>query len=187
MSGLNQQELINNLSWTVERNCDSEDEITVFRIYFSEFEDSALDFIAEVDGQDRVFSHQSNDGISGCYVVTTLDELGNESPVSNKVCLDNCPLYDLPNTFTPNDDQANDLFTPRINRFIERVELEIYNKWGQVVFKTEDPQINWDGRNEGGKELAQGAYYYKARVFERRLSGIFEQDDIRVGYINLIR
>ena len=179
-------EFVNNLSWTAV-SCDNDDDIVQYNVYYSEFENGEFEFVGSVGQNSDVFTHQPDEGISGCYAVSTLDNAGNESRLSNIVCLDNCPLYELPNTFTPNGDGANDLFTPRVNRFIASIDMEVYNKWGQIVFSTDDPAINWDGTNTGGKELADGSYYYTTRVVERRLTGNFEQERIRTGYINLIR
>jgi gliding motility-associated-like protein len=102
--------------------------------------------------------------------------------------VDNCPLYDLPNTFTPNDDGKNDFFTPFPNyRFIAKVDFQLFNRWGNKVFSTTDAAIKWDGKNESGVDLAEGVYYYVCKVFEKRVEGIVEQQEVRKGYIELIR
>lgn len=133
------------------------------------------------------FFHKPGGGVAGCYGVTALDTLGNESDFSNIICLENCPNYNLPNTFTPNDDGANDLYRPRINRFISHIELEVFNQWGNKVFETEDPEINWDGKNLAGKELTEGVYYYICKVFEINSDGQEIQVNKLKGHINLIR
>jgi gliding motility-associated-like protein len=186
-TSINSQDFVNRLSWTPVSNCANIIGVATYNIYYAEFDGSEFQFLENVDGLETNYEHRPESGISGCYAMTSLDVLGNESTFSNVICLDNCPLYELPNTFTPNGDQSNDLFAPRINRFIDHIEMDIYNKWGQIVFSTDDPQINWDGTASNGRELAAGSYYYTARIFERRLSGIFEQDQVLVGYINLIR
>ena len=115
--------------------------------------------------------------LKGCYYITAVDRSGNESGPSNIVCIDNCPNYELPNAFTPNGDNVNDTFQaydnpfPRCPRFVEAVDITIYNRWGVAVFEynsatfTEnDIYINWDGRDQNGKELPSGTYYYSGNV-----------------------
>ncbi|MBK8081220.1 MAG: gliding motility-associated C-terminal domain-containing protein [Saprospiraceae bacterium] len=102
------------------------------------------------------YNHFSETGLAGCYFVTSVDSLGNESDSSNIVCLENCPLYLLPNTFTPNADNKNDLYKPLTNYFIEKVEFLVYNQWGNQVYSTHDPKLNWNGNNYQGKETCRG-------------------------------
>ena len=55
--------------------------------------------------------------------------------------------------FTPGDDSKNDLFTPFPYKFIESVDVTIFNRWGNIVFETKDPDINWDGKEmKSGKK-----------------------------------
>ncbi len=184
--GVGRDDFVNILSWD-NNLCSDDSDIEQYNVYYADNEDNSLKFIATANSSTRTFTHDPDNGISGCYAITTTDIMGNESNFSNKVCLDNCPLYELPNTFTPNGDGANDLFIPRVNRFIAKVDMEIYNKWGQVVFQTNDPNISWDGTNSAGRTLADGSYYYVSKVIESRLTGNFEQEKVRTGYINLIR
>jgi len=126
-------------------------------------------------------------GIAGCYAVTAVDTFFNESAFSNIVCIDNCPNYVLPNVFTPNGDGANDFFIPFPFRFVDRIELRVFNRWGNLVFETNDPAINWDGNDLSGNTLNEATYYYTCRVFESRLLGVQQQEEILSGYIELIR
>jgi len=68
----------------------------------------------------------------------------------------------IPNAFTPNNDGNNDIFRVRSN-FIDELELIIYNRWGQEVFRTTDKNGGWDG-TFNGKELAPDAYAYYLTV-----------------------
>jgi gliding motility-associated-like protein len=87
--------------------------------------------------------------------------------------VDNCPRYNLPNVFTPNGDEKNDLFVPMPGyRFIESINLHIYNRWGQEVFSTTDPAIRWDGVDAfTGHKLVNGVYFYICEVNEIYLAG----------------
>ena len=87
------------------------------------------------------------------------------------MCTENCPQYELPNIFTPNGDDKNDLLQPIKNRYVKSIALTVYNRWGNKVFSTDDPQINWNGKSDG-KKLSDGVYFYVCTVNEIYLSGI---------------
>lgn len=182
-------ELDNLLIWTNPNNgCPNQEVISEYRIYYAPTEGEELTFIGRTVAElDTFFIDQPGTSIAGCYAVSAVDEIGNESARSNVVCVDNCPNYELPNTFTPNGDNVNDLFRPYPYRFIERIELQVFNRWGQLVFETNNPDINWDGTNLNGEQLAEGVYYYTCSVFEQRVTGIVPRSDVLSGWIQLIR
>jgi gliding motility-associated-like protein len=110
--------------------------------------------------------------IAGCYAVTAIDSNGNESDKINIQCIDNCPIYAIPNVFTPNGDNVNDILIPFDYRFVESINLVIYNRWGVQVFSTNNPDILWDGTSQpNGDRVADGVYFYTCLVFERFLDG----------------
>jgi gliding motility-associated-like protein len=180
----------NLLSWTNPNAiCDGSDDAVAYRIWYAPSEGEAPSPLATQDGANNLqFTHLLEAGLAGCYAVSAIDSVGNESALSNIVCKDNCPLYELPNAFTPNGDTKNDLFKPFPGwRFVERVEMQIFNRWGNLVFETNDPNINWSGANEQGKELAEGTYFYVCKVFETRVGGITPRAGVLSGYVELLR
>ncbi len=179
----------NDLTWTNPILwCAETDDVVGYNIFYAPIMGANFEQIFSYDNPfDTTHVHQPEIGIAGCYVVTALDTLGNESEFSNVVCVDNCPLYELPNVFTPNGDGANDLFIPFTSRFVDRIEMQIFNRWGGLVHETNDPMINWDGKNLKGNDLAEGVYYYTCKVFETRVNGVVENSDILSGFIQLIR
>lgn len=68
----------------------------------------------------------------------------------------------LPNVFTPNGDGLNDYFHV-IYDFIESGEMDIYDRWGQNIFKTDDIIKGWDGTN-GTTPQEIGSYIYVVRA-----------------------
>lgn len=128
-----------------------------------------------------------NYSLAGCYRVTAIDSYYNESKFSNTVCVDNCPQYRLPNVFTPGDDDRNDFFRPFPDyRFIDSMEIVIRNRWGLEVFRTSDPNINWDGTDQNtGKPLAAGVYYYVCKLKYIRLKHL--EDAIVTGTVQILR
>ena len=75
--------------------------------------------------------------------------------------------FDMPNAFTPNGDQHNDVFKPVFRGDIfKEYHLSVYSRWGQRVFDTTTPGDGWDGEING-KPLESDVYLY---VFEYQLT-----------------
>jgi len=156
-----------------------------YKLYFAK--DSSNFSLLATDINIKEYIHYPQDGsLSGCYYVTAIDSIGNESASSDIVCAFNCPLYELPNTFTPNGDGFNDLFVPRLNRFIAKVDFKVYNQWGNLVFETTDPNLNWNGHDLKGNKLPDDVYYYTCRVYYDTIEGIENSEDLLRGHINMI-
>lgn len=123
--------------------------------------------------------------IAACYLITAIDSVGNESVVSDTACVDNCPKYELPNVFTPGSDGFNDIYGPFPYKFVESVEIKIFNRWGNLVFESTDPDILWDGKNQqSNKMCSNGTYYYICTVNEIYFEGI--QPRVIKGFIHLM-
>ena len=69
------------------------------------------------------------------------------------------PYVFIPNTFTPNDDGDNDYFKIEGN-FIEKAVISIYNRWGELVFFTENREEYWDGTYKNTPLDADTYAYY---------------------------
>lgn len=67
-------------------------------------------------------------------------------------------LY-IPNSFSPNGDEINDLFFTK-GKGVEEFAIRIYDRWGNLMFITEDINEGWDGKT-GGKDCEQGIYTYR--------------------------
>jgi len=75
----------------------------------------------------------------------------------------------IPNVFTPNGDNNNDLFVLQITgaNLIEALNVEVFNRWGEVVNVTNFQSFNnfsefsvWDGRTSAGSIASEGTYFY---------------------------
>ncbi|MEL6866605.1 MAG: gliding motility-associated C-terminal domain-containing protein [Bacteroidota bacterium] len=180
--------LQNELVW-VNPNflCEDTDDVVGYNVYYTALEGGEFQLIhSTLESFDTTHIHMPETGIAGCYAVTAIDTFNNESAFSNIICVDNCPIYELPNVFTPNNDGAHDLFEPFPYCFVESINLQVFNRWGQVVFETSDPDIRWDGTNLSGEQLAEGTYFYVCEVFEQRVSGVVPRPDLLDGYIQII-
>jgi len=65
----------------------------------------------------------------------------------------------LPNVFTPNNDGINDLFIINANG-ITNLSLEIFNRSGEIIYKSDAKTITWDGKTSSGSDAPTGTYYY---------------------------
>ncbi len=184
---------INTLNWTNPNNSCSDDAVS-YSLYFTQFLDSAYSLINFFDNiKDTTFQHQNQyngeNSIAGCYYLTATDSMiyNNESLPSDTVCFDNCPNYIFPNIFTPNGDGVNDYFQAIMPiKYIDNIELYILNRWGEVVFKTIDPEFLWDGTAEETQQnCPSGTYYFQCLVNSIRLFGI-ETIELN-GHVQLTR
>ena len=78
----------------------------------------------------------------------------------------------IPNIFTPNNDGINDQF--KINYqgdFSGCFNIKIFDRWGVIVFSSDDPQFTWDGKTNSGIKLPQGTYFYVIEIGEKKHRG----------------
>ncbi len=99
----------------------------------------------------------------GENIVTLIarDFNGCTSRVSKQIDFNDDIIY-IPNSFTPNEDGFNDVFKPVIDSRIDTdlYELTIFNRWGQIVFQTIDPEESWRGN-----DISNENYYAESDVY----------------------
>lgn len=93
----------------------------------------------------------------------------------------------LANIFTPDGDGINDCFHfDGLKEDCEFLEFTVYDRWGQLLYKTDDPNGCWDGNLRNGKPYPEGTYYYLLNV--TRGPGYQSQNIVGLsGTITLIR
>ena len=85
-----------------------------------------------------------------------------------------------PNAFSPNGDRVNDEFEV-VHRNIEEFRVVITNRWGQVLFTSDDPDFHWDGTYDG-ELVEEGVYTYQIQAW-----GISGRPHHTEGTLHLIR
>jgi len=94
------------------------------------------------------------------------------------------PLVNIPNAFTPNGDGFNDVFHVVLSAEPLDFELLIFDRWGERIFSSTDPQAMWDGSYNGS--LAQdGVYVYQ--VTYRKVADTGVVSEKLTGHVTLLR
>ncbi len=106
---------------------------------------------------------------------------GNSSVTSTSNTTEVVPYMSIyiPNSFTPNGDGMNDLFGA-YGEAIKDFRMQIFNRWGQMVFESNNVNNRWDGTHEGVK-VPQGSYVY--RVIAK---GVVGKQTTKDGTVNII-
>ncbi len=69
-------------------------------------------------------------------------------------------IYFMPNAFTPNEDNINETFKPIGLAYAQSYKFIVFNRWGEILFKTDNPKVGWDGKFDN-KLVEQGIYFYR--------------------------
>ena len=176
----------NAFSWTMDSLCG--EDVMAFQLYWAPIQGQELlpiVFLEDPENGTYIWNEDGQRGtLAGCFALTALDSLQpgpdgalrrNESALSDTLCADNCPYYFLPNVFSPNHDDMNDLFSAFPYKFVDSVDFRAFNRYGELVFRTDDPQLNWNGSHREGGWCSDGVYFYTVRVFTPRLVGTVEE------------
>lgn len=174
----------NMLSWDTIPGCSAD--IIRYVIFNKPYQSEV--FVPLDSTSNLTYTHSGLVSIAGCYAIIAIDFVGNRSAMGDTVCIDSdaCGKYRLPNVFTPNGDERNDKFIPFPFSSVEKIDLLIFNRWGKLVFKTQDPKIEWDGKVQGtNQQASDGVYYYVCDVFEITLNGVVKRT--LKGSVTIIR
>jgi len=96
-------------------------------------------------------------------------------------------IFYVPNTFTPDDDNFNQYFTPIFTSGFDPFDykLLIYNRWGETVFESNDASIGWNGTygSESTRIVKDGTYIWKIEFKET----MTDKRHIHTGHVNVLR
>ncbi len=163
--------LYNTLTWAIADPVCFED-VAGYKIYSKMKSEENLSLLLTINDKNTFsYKHFPGETISGCYAVSAFDAIGNEGDKSVMICIDSCNFYEIPNVFTPNGDNINDKLMAKTTGLVEKIDFKLFNRDGMLLFRTEDPKINWDGTYKG-KIVSPGVYFYQCDVYENRISGL---------------
>ena len=204
----------NIIYWRRQKDRTCRVDVRSYNVYASAFRGGEFTLIAE-NITDTVFIDNNLQSFARCYKIAAVDISGNIGELSEELCIDNCPYYELPNVFTPNGDDYNNEFSAysirgydcgeegdcipdqirlKCARFVKSVTFTVYNRWGQEVFRyfgsvsseTNTIYIDWNGKNEDGNDLSSGVYYYVAEVVFDSVDPANNSKKLK-GWVQLLR
>lgn len=205
----------NRIEWSRPTEGDCQNDIASYNVYASSSSDGQFSLLAS-GIKDLFYEDKNLPSFARCYKVSAVDRSGNEGELSNTLCIDNCPYYELPNVFTPNNDDCNDVLSAysdnsrytlpgesseyqcggvtdesKCARFVDRVDFKVYNRWGKEVYSyrsgsEQSIYIDWDGRDNNGNELSGGVYYYIVEVTFITIDPAKRNQTIK-GWVHIIK
>jgi hypothetical protein len=204
----------NTIFWSRSENLECRSDVSGYNVYAASKVGDEFTLIAE-NVRDTFYIDNNLLSFARCYKVAAVDRSGNEGELSEQLCIDNCPYYELPNVFTPNEDGFNDEFSAyslkgfdcgeegdcvpaeikmKCARFVQTVKFKVYNRWGQEVYSYEGRigsevnsiYIDWDGKDDKGSDMASGVYYYVAEVLFDTVNPANNVKKIK-GWVHLVR
>jgi gliding motility-associated-like protein len=145
------------LTWTQERIWDTKFE--QYQVFKKDNEVSVL--IATVTGKlDTTYLDKTGDiecASEACYQVVAVSQDGLSS-YSNSNCTGSSSALFAPNAMSPNGDGLNDVYRIR-GLYISQFHFEVYTRWGEKIFETDECMQPWDGTYRG-KRVPSGCYFY---------------------------
>ncbi len=155
---------------------------------------AVTDASAGVDFWDWNFGDLSTSSISnpaphtyadtGKYIITliTSTQYGCSDTVNKTIVIEPDFVFYIPNAFSPNNDIHNKTFSGK-GIFIKEYEMLIFDRWGNLIYKTIDIDLPWDGRVKNSTEIAQGdVYVYAIKIIDFR-----KDEHYYKGIVTLLR
>lgn len=97
------------------------------------------------------------------------------------IIIENGLTLEIPNVFTPNNDNANDVFTIK-SHGVKEISLQIFNRWGEKIYDFTGPKAAWDGFNNQGAPMAEGTYFFFVKA-----TGFDKKEIKQNGHLTLLR
>ena len=128
------------------------------------------DFYAGADSVSNLQnpSHEYTETGTFCVTLSVVSPFGCMDAIQQCIVIDpEFSLY-IPNGFSPNGDGINDEFYCK-GDFIKKYEMTIYDRWGNLIFLSDDINKHWDGKANHGDEIAQqDVYVYAVKITDNK-------------------
>ena len=108
---------------------------------------------------------------TGTFVITqiAMNQYGCKDTAVHEVRINGEPTIFIPNAFSPDGNGVNDVFIPKMFG-VREFNMTIYNRWGDLIFTSNDSETGWNGKVDGvGETVKDDTYIYK--IYIRDLKG----------------
>lgn len=157
------------------------------------------DDILVVQSMNNIDSLQWDDGSTGGWLILPTTSIFEDSIYVSatafgcdvqqdtlKIVLIDCDCdFYVPNTFTPDGDGINEAFRVYQDCPMQYFELQLFNRWGAIVFETNDINFTWDGRLKNGEFAQDGVYTWQVRFLAEFLDEA--QYEEHHGHVTVLR
>lgn len=131
----------------------------------------------------HVFPEMTAGNYTVTLIATSEDGMCKDSTMHTVKIIEDL-IYYIPNSFTPDGDEYNNTFKPVFTQGFDKnnYNLQIFNRWGEMVFESRDPNYGWDGVYRG-KVCQDGTYVWKINIKKLHTDERVEL----VGHLNLLK
>ena len=158
-------------SYTTASGCDS-----LVRVFLTVTDPTDTNYVTQICEGDTLYLGTQTITTSGIYTEVFTTAAGCDSVVTVDLAVGDCNL-EIANICTPNGDMVNDTWLISDLTQIAGCNVQIFNRWGQLLYDTNDYQNDWDGTKDG-TVLPDGVYYYAISC---------DGEKMYQGVINLLR
>ena len=161
------RDFINHVVWPAVHSYDT---VTAYRLWRQTGNDPPT-LLAELTAADTSYDDNIRDlqyqpGTNGVYCYLT-EAVGRSGPAAREVhtsspliCITPGASVFFPNAFTPNGDNINDFFAPVFSFAPDDYHLIIRDRWGTLLFESNDYAMKWDGKDPKGHPVVSGSYVF---------------------------
>jgi gliding motility-associated-like protein len=142
------------------------------------FKFSVVFALVAILGKENAFSQNVQNTRTYRVIAYKAGNPGITSMSNETVVIPTMYIY-VPNSFTPNNDGLNDTFGVS-GEAIQKFDMQIYNRWGDLIFESANASQKWDGTFKGSK-VPEGIYVYKISA-----SGISGKNIKKDGTVTVI-
>lgn len=130
------------------------------------------------------YSYPSDESTSYTVTLIAINQAGCADTLIRPIVFQEELIYFMPNTFTPDGDEHNQIFQPVFTSGYDPYDfsLLIFNRWGEIIFESHDATFGWDG-TYNGRYVQDGSYTWKLEF------KLISSDERRIdtGHLNMIR